>query len=222
MRAILIAAKHLALAKSRLGRVMGAADRVALAEAMFRDVLGAALGARAAQHVAVVSSDPTLLAMAGAAGALVIDEEFPRGLNAAVRLASAALAAQGVNELCTVLSDIPLVSREDIDAVFAALAGEGRGVVLVPSRDLSGTNIIARAPAEAIPTRFGSQSLARHLEECYRLGMPSQVVGLRGPALDLDQFEDLVEFVRTPSMTHTFSQLARLGIAHGQTGGQNQ
>jgi hypothetical protein len=27
--------------------------------------------------------------------------------------------------------------------------------------------------------------------------------------------EDLNEFVRTPSMTHTFNQLARLGIAHG-------
>jgi 2-phospho-L-lactate guanylyltransferase len=214
VRAILIAAKHLALAKTRLGRVMGAADRIALAEAMFRDVLGAALSARAAQHVAVVSSDPALLAIARGAGALIIDEEFPRGLNAAVHLASAALAAQGVSELCTILSDIPLVSGQDIEAVFAALAEEGRGVVLVPSRDLSGTNMIARSPAEAIPTRFGSQSLARHLEECYRLGLPSQVVRLRGPALDLDQFEDLTEFVSVPSMTHTFSQLTRLGIAH--------
>jgi 2-phospho-L-lactate guanylyltransferase len=215
VRAVLIAAKHLALAKTRLGHVMGAADRIVLAEAMFRDVLGAALGARAAEHVAVVSSDPALLAIARGAGALVIDEEFPRGLNAAVRLASAALAAQGVSELCTVLSDIPLVSSQDIDAVFAALAEEGRGVVLVPSRDLSGTNIIARAPAETIPTRFGSQSLARHLEECYRRGLPSQVVRLHAPALDLDAFDDLAEFMRTPSMTHTFSQLARLGIAHG-------
>lgn len=215
MRAILIAAKHLAFAKTRLGRVMGAADRIALAEAMFRDVLGAALGARAAEHVAVVTSDPALLAIARGAGALVIDEEYPRGLNAAVRLASAALAAQGISELCTVLSDIPLVSADDIDAVFAALGEEGRGVVLVPSRDLSGTNIIARAPAQAIATRFGSQSLARHLEECYRLALPSQVLRLHGPALDLDLFEDLAEFVRTPSMTHSFGQLARIGIAHG-------
>jgi 2-phospho-L-lactate guanylyltransferase len=193
VRAILIAAKHLAFAKTRLGRAVGDADRMALAEAMFRDVLAAALSARAADHVAVISSDPALLEMARLAGALVIDEEFPRGLNAAVRLATAALAAQGVSTLCTVLSDIPLVTGEDIDVVFNELAEEERGVVLVPSRDLSGTNIIARTPADAIPTRFGGQSLRRHLEECYRLGLPS----------------------RTPSMTHTYSQLARLGIAHG-------
>jgi 2-phospho-L-lactate guanylyltransferase len=215
VRAILIAAKHLAFAKTRLGRAVGDADRMALAEAMFRDVLAAALSARAADHVAVISSDPALLDAARSAGALVIDEEFPRGLNAAVRLATEALAAQGVGTLCTVLSDIPLVTGEDIDAVFGELAEEQRGVVLVPSRDLSGTNIIARAPAGAIPTRFGGQSLRRHLEECYRLGLPSRVVRQRGPALDLDVIDDLNEFVRTPSMTHTYSQLARLGIAHG-------
>jgi 2-phospho-L-lactate guanylyltransferase len=215
VRAILIAAKHLAFAKTRLGRAVGDADRMALAEAMFRDVLSAALSARAADHVAVISSDPTLLDQARAAGALVIDEEFPRGLNAAVRLATAALAAQGVAALCTVLSDIPLVTGEDIDAVFGELAEEQHGVVLVPSRDLSGTNMIARAPAGAIATRFGGRSLERHLEECYRLGLPTRVMRQRGPALDLDVIEDLNEFVRTPSMTHTFNQLARLGIAHG-------
>ena len=215
MRAILIAAKHLAFAKTRLGRAVGDADRMALAEAMFRDVLSAALSARAADHVAVISSDPTLLDQARAAGALAIDEEFPRGLNAAVRLATAALAAQGGAALCTVLSDIPLVTGEDIDAVFAELAEEQHGVVLVPSRDLSGTNMIARAPAGAIATRFGGRSLERHLEECYRLGLPTRVMRQRGPALDLDVIEDLNEFVRTPSMTHTFNQLARLGIAHG-------
>jgi 2-phospho-L-lactate guanylyltransferase len=215
VRAILIAAKHLAFAKTRLGHALSPADRAALAEAMFRDVLAAALSARSADHVAVVTSDPGLLDTARGAGALVIDEEFPRGLNAAVRLATAALAAQGVDALCTVLSDIPLVTGEDIDAVFGALASSARDVVLVPSRDLSGTNIIARTPADAIPTRFGAQSLARHLQECYERGISNQVVRLSGPALDLDTIDDLGELMRRPGITHTQSRLARLGIAHG-------
>jgi 2-phospho-L-lactate guanylyltransferase (CobY/MobA/RfbA family) len=75
--------------------------------------------------------------------------------------------------------------------------------------------MIARTPADAIPTRFGGQSLTRHLEECYRLALPSRVVRQRGPALDLDVIDDLNEFVRAPSVTHTYSQLARLGIVHG-------
>ena len=44
MRHILIAAKQLELAKTRLGPALPPGERIALAEAMFRDVLAAAMG----------------------------------------------------------------------------------------------------------------------------------------------------------------------------------
>ena len=213
MRFILIAAKQLEFAKTRLAPVLPPGERRALAQAMFRDVLAASLGAAAADHVAVVTSDPGLLALARSAGALTIDEEFPRGLNAAVGLATSALIADGARTVCTVLSDIPLIAAEDIDAVFAAMPAEG-GVVLVPSRDFSGTNIICRSPAGAVPTRFGRMSLVRHLDDCRSSGVGAKVLRLARPALDLDVIADLAEFERAGSATHTQSQLARLGIAH--------
>ena len=87
MRAVLIAAKQLAFAKTRLAPALpAAAERTALAEAMYRDVLAAALSARLPGMVAVVTSDATLLGLARAGGAMAIDEEYPRGLNVAVRL----------------------------------------------------------------------------------------------------------------------------------------
>ncbi len=213
MQVVLVAAKHLAFAKTRLGAALPPAERAALAEAMFRDVLAAASAARRAQLAAVVTSDPRLLELARAAGALAIDEGYPRGLNAAVALATDALRAHGATTLVTVLSDIPMVTAEDIDAVFAAMP-EGGGVVLVPSRDLSGTNIIARSPADAIATRFGRLSLVKHLDECRRRALRSEVLRLARPALDLDQVDDLAEFVRIAGAAgHTLSHLARLGIA---------
>ncbi len=214
MRVILVAAKHLAFAKTRLRPVLAGPERAELAAAMFRDVFAAALAARSADLVAVVTSDPSLLGITRAAGGFAIDESYPRGLNAAVALATGVLRREGATTLVTVLSDIPLVAAEDIDAVFAAIPAGGRGVVLVPSRDFSGTNVIARSPADAIPTRFGRLSLVKHLEDCRQRGLASEVLRLARPALDLDQFDDLAEFVRTASPTHTLSQLARLGIAH--------
>ena len=213
MRFILIAAKQLEFAKTRLAPVLPAGERRALAEAMFRDVLAASLGASAADHVAVVTSDSGLLAMARVAGALTVDEEFPRGLNVAVALGTSALIAQGARVVCTVLSDIPLVTADDIDAVFAAMP-DGRGALLVPSRDFSGTNIICRSPADAVPTRFGRMSLVRHLDDCRSADIPARVLRLARPALDLDVIADLAEFERAASGTHTQNQLARLGIAH--------
>jgi len=213
VRFILIAAKELEFAKTRLAPVLPAGERRALAEAMFRDVLAASLGSTAASHVAVVTSDAGLLAMARGAGALAIDEEFPRGLNVAVALGTSALIAQGARTVCTVLSDIPLVAAEDIDAVFAAMP-DGRGAVLVPSRDFSGTNIICRSPADVVPTRFGGMSLVRHLDDCRSADIPARVLRLARPALDLDVIADLAEFERAASGTNTQNQLARLGIAH--------
>ena len=167
----------------------------------------------AADHVAVVTSDAGLLAMTRAANALAIDEEFPRGLNVAIALATSALIAEGAETVCTVLSDIPLVTPEDVDAVFAAMPS-GRGAVLVPSRDFSGTNIICRSPADVVPTRFGRLSLVKHLDDCRTADVPARVLRLARPALDLDVIADLAEFERAGSATHTQNQLARLGIAH--------
>jgi 2-phospho-L-lactate guanylyltransferase len=212
VRFILIAAKHLSFAKTRLASALPEQDRRTLAEAMFRDVLAASMGSRRAERVAVVSSDPGLLGFAREAGAIAIDEEYPRGLNAAVGLATDALISAGATEVCTVLSDIPLVTAHDIDEVFGALAPE-RGAVLVPSRDFTGTNIIARSPADAIPTMFGRMSLVKHLDECRRASVPCEIIRQTGPALDLDLLADLLEFVRSAGPTNTLNQLARLGLA---------
>ena len=213
MRIVLVAAKQLAIAKSRLAPALpSSSERAALAEAMFRDVLNAALNARTPERVAVVTSDETLIAIARAAGAMIVDEEYPRGLNVAVRLATTELIGAGATAVCTVLSDIPLVKGEDIDAAFAALPAADRAVVLIPSRDCSGTNMMVRRPPDLIATQFGRLSLVRHREDCRDRGISCTIARQAGPALDLDVPADLIEFARIPSATQTWRQLERLGL----------
>ena len=211
MRALLIAAKELAFAKTRLGR-LPQRERELLARAMFRDVLEAAMNFKAADCVAVVSSDGALLELARRAGAMTIDERYPLGLNAAVAMGTRVLIGAGVTTLCTLLSDTPLVTAGDIERVFAALRGE-RGVVLAPSRDTRGTNIILRRPADVVPTRFGKRSLELHRLECERLGVPCNILHLPGPAMDLDEVADLIDFISLANSSHTLSQLAHFELA---------
>lgn len=211
-----MAAKELAHAKTRLAPALpGNVERAALAEAMFRDVLAAALSARRAHGVAVVTSDPRLIDLSRTMGALVIDERLPRGLNVAVKMATSQLMLHRVTTVCTVLSDIPLVTGEDIDAVFDAAPEASRATVLVPSRDFSGTNMITRTPPNVISTQFGRFSLMRHLDVCRYASIACVVKRLPRPALDLDLPRDLCEFVRTPTVTHTYRHLSRLSLMHG-------
>lgn len=214
MRSILIAAKELDHAKTRLAPALPPGERRILAEAMFRDVLAASLGSRVADQVAVITSDRLLIELARASGAFTIDEEYPRGLNKAVALATTHLASLGADTVCTVLSDIPMITADDIDDAFRAMPPGGPGVVLVPSLDFSGTNVIVRSPAGVVPTRFGRMSLVKHREDCRNRGVRCEVLRLMRPALDLDLTTDLAEFVRAGTTTHTHNHLARLGIAH--------
>jgi 2-phospho-L-lactate guanylyltransferase len=216
VRFVLVAAKELALAKTRLAPALpSGAERALLAEAMFRDVLSAAMAAHAADRVAVVTSDRLLISHARAAGATIIDEGTPRGLNVAARLATDELIRAGANTICTLLSDVPMVTGEDIDAAFEAMPPEDPAVVLIPSRDFSGTNMIVRRPPDVIATQFGRLSLVRHRDDCRGRGLTCSVLRQIRPALDLDLPADLIEFVRTPTMTHTFGHLTRMGLLHG-------
>jgi len=72
-----------------------------------------------------------------------------------------------------------------------AAAGEGPGVVLVPSADDLGSNAILRAPPLAIPSRFGHGSFARHQHEAAQRGLPCTVLRLPRVALDVDEVEHL-------------------------------
>jgi 2-phospho-L-lactate/phosphoenolpyruvate guanylyltransferase len=215
VRVVLVAAKDVTLAKTRLAHALpSGTERATLAEAMFRDVLDAAVTAHAADRVAVVTSDRILIRIAHDMNAIVLDEVMPQGLNAAVRFATNELTSMGATTICTILSDIPMVTGQDIDAAFAAMPSAHGGVVLVPSRDFSGTNMIVRQPPDVIPTQFGHLSLVRHLDDARSRNLACAIVRLIRPALDLDCPDDLLEFVRTPTMTHTFGHLTRLGLHH--------
>ena len=144
----------------------------------------------------------------------MIDEEYPRGLNVAVGLGTTSGSVAGRRRVCTLLSDIPLVTGEDIDAVFAATAPGRAGVMLVPSTDLTGTNMMTRMPPDVIPTRFGRMSLTRHLDDCRARGaLRDGADGATGARSGRDARLDRIR--RMPSMTHTFGQLSRLGVIHG-------
>src|SRR4051794_36296075 len=83
VKVALLPAKLLSSAKTRLGAMLGDAERMTIAAAMFDDVLHALRRAAALDAVLVITADARLAARARQTGALVIDEGAPRGLNGA-------------------------------------------------------------------------------------------------------------------------------------------
>jgi 2-phospho-L-lactate guanylyltransferase len=206
--------KPLRGALRRLTPALDAPVRRELQVAMLTDVLAAAAGASQLAGVMVVTSDPAAQGMAEAiAGARVVpDHDPPRGMNAAVVRGLEAVAAAGADGALVLTADLPLARPEDLDAVVLA-APPGPSATIAPSWGGTGTNAMLLRPPGALTPRLGVDSLARHLAQAARRGVPVTRVDVPALALDIDTPRDLAELMARGGGGATLDACARLEIA---------
>jgi 2-phospho-L-lactate guanylyltransferase len=186
MRAIAIPVKSLGRAKTRLSPGLGPLERGALTLAMLEDVLDVTLD-MTGWETWVVSPDEAVLEIAARRGAKPVAEERPP-LAAAIRQAEQLSLEQEADALAIVPGDLALLS---IDALTAALHTLGP-VVVAPSGDGAGTNLLLRRPPKAVVARFGPDSFRRHLTAAEAKRLPVAVVDRPELAFDLDVPSDIL------------------------------
>jgi len=186
VRAIALPVKSLSETKSRLDPVLSPLERGALTLAMLEDVLDVTL-AMPGWASWVISPDEAVLEIALTRGAHAITEERPP-LASAIRQVEEEADGVGVSHLAVLLPDTPLVT---VPALTRALHTLGP-VVLAPSLDESGTNLLVRRPPRAIEARFGTDSYRRHLELAAEADVPVSVVEIPEIAFDLDLPGDIL------------------------------
>jgi 2-phospho-L-lactate/phosphoenolpyruvate guanylyltransferase len=178
-RAVLVPVKSFVDAKTRLGDVLGDAERRALVQQMAERVLAAA----APLPVAVVCDDRAVATWARQLGALVIWEPG-RGLNGAVESGVERLGEMGVAHVTVAHGDLPLAAGIGGLAAFD-------GVTLVPDRHGNGTNVIRLPVGCGFRFSYGPGSFERHQRECARLGVAVQILHAPALAHDVDLPDDL-------------------------------
>lgn len=210
MRYALVPVKDLTQAKARLSPLLSPRERQNLAAAMLDDVLAALSQSSAIDRIALVTTDPQALAMAAQRGFDVIDEGSAHGETAAVEVAVGICRERGASSLAVVPGDIPLLTSEDVDDVMQH--GPTHDVVIVPSWDSRGTNLVLLRPPDALQLRFGSWSFLPHVNQARRKGLSYKIVRLPRVALDVDTPVDLARLVRQASGTRTYAVLEEMGV----------
>ncbi len=200
--AIVILCKPLAQAKQRLAPLFGPAARAALAEAMLRDVIAAAVQARSARSVAVRSADPRVGSIAHAAGIDWQREHDIAGLSAAAAAALADPNLRGDSLLMLLPADLPLARAADIDRLTQLGASAG-----VRARD-GGTNALLLDPARRFDFRYGPASFALHMAEARRRGDELHCLLTGGLIDDIDTPESVARLMRGRPGTNTSAFLA--------------
>jgi 2-phospho-L-lactate/phosphoenolpyruvate guanylyltransferase len=186
MRIVAIPVKALSKAKSRLAPELTPLERGALTLAMLEDVLDVSL-AVPGWDTWVVSTDEAVLEIAAHRGAAAIPEDKPP-LSQAIRQAEILAKEREADALAILPADLPLLT---LDALAAALHTLGT-VVIAPSSDRGGTNLLLRRPPRAIQARFGPDSYQRHVALAAAKGLPVSTVERRELAFDLDHPGDIL------------------------------
>ncbi|MGY1812114.1 2-phospho-L-lactate guanylyltransferase [Blastococcus sp. SYSU D00820] len=156
---VVVPAKRLAVAKTRLAPVTAGAAAVPHAElvlALLADTVAAATAAVGVVDVVVVTDDPRAAAVVTSLGARTVGDEPDRGLNPA--LAHGARSAR-TRAVAALSSDLPALRPAELAAALAAAGRVPRGFVA----DAAGTGTtLLTAAGVALDPRFGSGSAAAH------------------------------------------------------------
>jgi len=211
MRFAVLPSKPLAIAKSRLAAHLADSDRRALCFAMFHDVLECLCRAQNVDAIAVVTADRRLLDLALRMRAIPVDEGNPRGLNAAAALGTARAVEHGATSVLIVLSDLPTLTAEEIDFLYADLPA-GPHVRVAKSHEGLGTNALLRSPPTVISTRFGGRSYFDHVAAARDADVSHSEVELPGLSFDIDTIEDLRELRHAPRPTRTLVEARKIGV----------
>jgi len=196
---ILVPVKHLETAKQRLSSLLSEAERLALAEAMLRDVFTALDACGHRKHVVLVSGDARAHKLARRHGFGIIDDPDDPGETGAIEMAMRAAIERGTEFTLVLPADIPLITPSEVNQILESAPRQG--TVLAPSVSGRGTNAVLQRPPGLFPLRFGNDSFVPHLAAARATGKPVEVLRLAGIGADIDEPADLADLLATSGAT---------------------
>ncbi len=173
---------------------------------MLYDVLTTLRGWKNRPPVAVVSSDPYAVELAGEYGFEVIPDPENPGETGAIEIATRICVERSVDFTLVIPADIPLIQSWELAEILKHAPAAGS--VLVPAADGRGTNAAFRRPADLFALRFGNDSFKPHHAAAQTTGKPCVVLNLPGIAVDVDSPADLQQLLALPGETRA-QRLAR-------------
>ena len=183
MRALLLPVKDLRNAKQRFVGLLTPQERFELAHAMLADTFRAVRDVHLADRILVVTNYQPAADAAAQNNWEVLHEQQQISESASVDFASRWCADHDISAALRVPLDLPLIRASDIDELLATDCA-APAMILVPSRDGTGTNAILRTPPTLFPSHFGNGSFAKHCAEAARVG--AQILIRRNPRLEMD------------------------------------
>jgi 2-phospho-L-lactate guanylyltransferase len=190
----IVPVKPFTLAKSRLAGSLTPQQRSELSRRLLIHTLDVLARVPLIRRTLVVSRDSAALALARKARANTVTESTRSelDLNLALRRATEAALAFGVQAVLILPADLPNLAPADVELLLKTLvpASVERTAVIAPDRHERGTNALLVRPPDLIRFAFGPDSFPEHVRRAQAAGAQVRLVRTPNLALDLDTPED--------------------------------
>jgi 2-phospho-L-lactate/phosphoenolpyruvate guanylyltransferase len=192
--------------KARLSAILEPRERKQLQLAMLEDTLQAIARAGKSDQTFVVTSNPEIVKFAGRFGVGGIEEASDAGVNEAVEGAISKLP--GYDGWLILPADLPLITAADIKNVFT-LHRMGSPVIVSPSADYSGTNLLLMTKRRRIALHYDDDSFNKHVREATATGARAAVYYSENVSFDIDQAGDVHRYFSFGRRNSTMNFLER-------------
>ena len=183
----IIPVKTFSEAKTRLN--ISKTQKEEICKAMLEEVLGTVSKSQLINKIILVSKDEAVFKLGRQFNSIeIFDDES--GVNHAVYLADQYILDNKYD--CSVIfpQDIPAMSSSDIDNLIGFCKSEN-SVIVVPSRQLNGTNALVRCPTNIMETQYDRGSYVFQLHAAKARSQNVSVALIRRIMLDIDDEYDL-------------------------------
>lgn len=193
MKVAVLAVKSPADSMTRLTEVLLPSEREELARRLYYQALNILGAVSLLDERIVVSTDCAVLDAARLAGARILKEpnqlshihSAEQGVEMALRL--------GAHTVLSAPIDVPLATSAEYEKLLDVSSRLSEpSLIIVPSCDGTGTNVLVRAPPDVIASGFGPDSFERHRNAGIAAGAEVRVMCPPGITLDLDTPQDLI------------------------------
>jgi len=181
--------KASSLSKRRLSSLLNDDECGQLAEAMMLDVIEMLQTCSRIKHIAVVTADKNIAAIARQQGCLIFGETT-QGLNENLTVVANELQDKNVEGILILPGDLPTLDPAEVDA-FIATHTDGDGISICPAEKDGGTNALLCTPPAVIGLSYGADSAAKHIAAAEAKHVKCQQQFLPSLQSDIDEPDDL-------------------------------
>ncbi|HXT84403.1 MAG TPA: 2-phospho-L-lactate guanylyltransferase [Verrucomicrobiae bacterium] len=199
--AIIIPIKRFDKSKTRLSPILDVNQRKELTELLILDMLEKIYNLNNSQIILV--SGEKLKLNDKFNDVIIINDNNCSGVNEAIELADKYIEINEFDESLIIPIDLPLFSIKDLKKILKFSKDFKRGICIVPSQRMDGTNLLLRKPNSIINTYYDNNSFYNHIKAATNSNNTIKIFTFERLMIDLDTMEDII------TLTNIYNRIYR-------------